>query len=335
MMWAIPPNLTIDVILSPRLVDYFPEWDNGGGIFSTEAMSGAPWVNDDEYPISAAVLDLVYYANHSGEKLPAPLVSRLAGDDCELTPQQVENLGNVVMGKFGMAFDKQWALLKAQYNPLENYRMTETEETEEETTHGHTLTTTDNLSHRKTGTVTETPDTTETTNETRTPNTTETTNETRTPNTTENRQETRTPNTMKQIENSVAGFNGSSLVNQSGQTERQSGTDSTISTRTETGTESTQTSRTETGTESTQRTRATSGNNTTTHNTTETDTGTKTEANSGTDSKDVGRTLTRYGNIGVTTSQQMLEQERDLWKWNFIEDFVFPAVDSVLALATY
>ena len=323
MMWAIPPNLTIDVILSPRLVDYFPEWDNGGGIFSTEAMSGAPWVNDDEYPISAAVLDLVYYANHSGEKLPAPLVSRLAGDDCELTPQQVENLGNVVMGKFGMAFDKQWALLKAQYNPLENYRMTETEETEEETTHGHTLTTTDNLSHRKTGTVTETPDTTETTNETRTPNTTE------------NRQETRTPNTMKQIENSVAGFNGSSLVNQSGQTERQSGTDSTISTRTETGTESTQTSRTETGTESTQRTRATSGNNTTTHNTTETDTGTKTEANSGTDSKDVGRTLTRYGNIGVTTSQQMLEQERDLWKWNFIEDFVFPAVDSVLALATY
>ena len=46
-------------------------------------------------------------------------------------------------------------------------------------------------------------------------------------------------------------------------------------------------------------------------------------------------TLTRSGNIGVTTSQQMLQSERDLWVWNFYRDFVFPCVDSILTLPIY
>lgn len=284
----LPNWLTIDAIFHPRLLEYFPDWETHG-IFQTSEMSFAPWVHDDEYPISPAVLDLIYFANRSGEKLPSPLVKRLAGSDPDpgLTTAQVDKLGHVVMDMYGQNFAKQWATLKAQYNPVENYRMTETEAETDEKTHGHTLTITDNLTHRKTGSTTDTPATT----------------------TTENT--TRTPNTREETENSVAGFNSSSMSDQSVQV------------------------RTETGTENTQTTTAITGNNTETYNTTESDTGTKTHANSGADTQEVERNLTRYGNIGVTTTQQMLQQERELWQWNFIEQVVFPAVDKVLCAVVY
>ena len=46
------------------------------------------------------------------------------------------------------------------------------------------------------------------------------------------------------------------------------------------------------------------------------------------------RKLTRSGNIGVTTSQQMLESDIALWKWNFFYD-VFKDIDSVFTISTY
>lgn len=45
-------------------------------------------------------------------------------------------------------------------------------------------------------------------------------------------------------------------------------------------------------------------------------------------------TTDTIGNIGVTTSQQMLESEIALWKWNFLES-IFNNLDSVLTLAIY
>ena len=46
-------------------------------------------------------------------------------------------------------------------------------------------------------------------------------------------------------------------------------------------------------------------------------------------------TLTRSGNIGVTTSQQMIQSERDLWLWNFFQDVVFKDISKVLTLSIY
>ena len=45
--------------------------------------------------------------------------------------------------------------------------------------------------------------------------------------------------------------------------------------------------------------------------------------------------LTRSGNIGVTTSQQMIESERELWTWNFFQNVVFPDLTKLLALRIY
>lgn len=52
------------------------------------------------------------------------------------------------------------------------------------------------------------------------------------------------------------------------------------------------------------------------------------KSNTGTES------LTRHGNIGVTTSQQMLESEIKLRQYNFIEE-VFKDIDSILCLKIY
>lgn len=47
-----------------------------------------------------------------------------------------------------------------------------------------------------------------------------------------------------------------------------------------------------------------------------------------------GSTMHRKGNIGVTTNQKLLTDERELWKWNFLEQ-VYKDVDKVLALSVY
>lgn len=46
------------------------------------------------------------------------------------------------------------------------------------------------------------------------------------------------------------------------------------------------------------------------------------------------RQLTRSGNIGVTTNQQMMKSEVDLWQWNFFET-MFSDVDEILTAPVY
>ena len=66
------------------------------------------------------------------------------------------------------------------------------------------------------------------------------------------------------------------------------------------------------------------------------DTRNATHKNTDTETKDItsDRTLKRSGNIGVTTSQQMIESERQLWLWNFFES-VFSDIDKILVLKIY
>lgn len=70
----------------------------------------------------------------------------------------------------------------------------------------------------------------------------------------------------------------------------------------------------------------------TTHDNTET--ATRNLANSETAGTEEERTLTRRGNIGVTTTQQMITQEREVWQWLFFEQ-VFRDVDRVFCLSIY
>lgn len=71
---------------------------------------------------------------------------------------------------------------------------------------------------------------------------------------------------------------------------------------------------------------ASEDSSTTTNNLTSGDTGTVGNVGS--------HQLTRSGNIGVTTSQQMIQSERDLWVWSFFEQ-VFADLDKILTLQIY
>ena len=71
-----------------------------------------------------------------------------------------------------------------------------------------------------------------------------------------------------------------------------------------------------------------SGTDTTTRNLVDSTDQTVTEDNEGTEHEEIHR----YGNIGVTTTQKLLQEERNLWLWNFFDE-VFNDLDKELALA--
>ena len=113
-------------------------------------------------------------------------------------------------------------------------------------------------------------------------------------------------------QNGIWGFNSSTSV----PSDMSDGTATNENTTTRDLTE------TETGTDTTDRT------NTDTYNRSYTETGTDTTA--GTSS----RKLTRTGNIGTNTFQNLLQQERNIWIYDFFEK-VFKDVDSVLTIPIY
>lgn len=67
---------------------------------------------------------------------------------------------------------------------------------------------------------------------------------------------------------------------------------------------------------------------------TSTDSTTSTDGGADETIKNIMSDVQRSGNIGVTTSQQLLQSERELWLWNFA-DSMFADVDTMLTLAVF
>lgn len=346
-----------------RLNDVFTDWLTGAGIFSTLQNLDVPWKAEN----ISSQLDLEYHGNISGGKIISPLVYKISSGE-PLTNTQKTQLANVIYSINSEIWTKQWMTLSLTYNPIENYRMVEKMTNDQTVTgYGKTSTRTDNLQHSKTGsdsfnsniTNTRTDDLTHTksgddttkvdTTDTRTDalGFTKTGTDTLAPNTTE----TTTPNLTSSSTNTVYGFNSATAVNANGNSQTATGTSTVAHTGTEqrtyniseanTGTQTNvkddtqkityNSSDTNTGT---QKTIQTTGNETN-YNTTENDTGTQSMADSGSDTSTRNYELERSGNIGVTTSQQMITSERNLWMWNFFRDVVFPDIDKVLTIQIY
>lgn len=259
-----------------KLNDVFNDWATGGGIFTALQDTDVPWKTNG---ISAA-LDLEYHGNFSGDKITSPLLDKYIEGE-HITALETATIAGIIYNMFSTNWVKQWAVLSAEYNPIENYRMVE-EMTDDETVteYGKTNTRTDDLTHTKDGTETQTPDTTE----------------------------TETPSLITTKENGVYGFNSTAETPASKETATNV---SGNNTRTMSGTDELE------------------------YDITETDSGTVTDVQSGEDTSTRNYHLERSGNIGVTTSQQMIESEINLWKWNFFLDVVFPDVDKVLTSPIY
>ena len=285
----------------------FPDWLTGGGIFSKLALLNVPW------PTNISVkLDMEYHGNISGNKPISPLVSSLLGTADELTEAQKEDLAGVIYALCSEIWKKEYATLSYKYEPIENYSMVErmTDDTRV-IDYGRTEIMSNNLTHQKTGTDSNSGTETTSVNKDFT--------DTRTPNLTT----TETPTTTQTTENSTYGFNSSNSV----PSDRHVVTDGGQKTTAQTGTDKTVHDEDTTGNRS--------SSDTITYNTTDTDTGTRSNENTGRDTETRNYTLTRSGNIGVTTSQQMIQSERELDMWNFFYSVVFPSVDKVLTLMIF
>ena len=295
-----------------NLIKCFPEWyDNTGtgGIFKDIATGRAetfPWLT------KAATLDMEYFGNKSGNKSVSPIIEKFIEQNIDaevqnpfvLTQAQRTSLANIIVNRYSEKWQKLYAVLSTEYNPIENYSMTETE--------------TPNITKRQ-GVSADYEISDEKTIE-RNMSTTETPT-TDYQVTDEKKTETNySVSTDSETNAEAYGFNSTSPV----PTNDASGNSTVTTSGNADENVETNTHKQTGGMTVTESGNANENVETSTHK----QTGYTEETETGT------RQLTRSGNIGVTTSQQMIESEIALWQWNFIES-VYKDVDMVLTVPKY
>lgn len=294
-----------------KLRKSFPEWYNPtyGAIFKTMASRPAastdfPWLD------KASLLDIEYIGNHSGDKTVSPLIDKFIEDNSVLTnpfiltSDQRIVLADILLTKYRNKWSRLYAVESAEYNPIENYSMVEEE-------------TPDISRRRQVSNDYEERDVKSFDRDiTREERATDDFSETDTTTT----KTDYTVSTDTETASDIYGFNSNSPV-----PSNEANGNSTVHT---TGAENDNvvtTGREKVGGMiSTETADGDANKETNVH----TQAGYVEETETGT------RELTRSGNIGVTTSQQMLESEIALWEWNFYET-VFNDVDSVLTIPVY
>lgn len=306
------------------LTDLNPRWKN-----DTEIGFGSidgPWNNSIHTQKEDLTLNYAYFSR-SGEKIASSFVDLLVGTDEIMTADVWGYINGILQYKYRKRWDALYATMGFEYDPIENYKMTEEETVDD------TVTRTPNLTHSETyepgvKETTKTDGTVSSENtETATPGVIETTTTKFTPGTT-------TTDTLSDGKENTSeklyGFNSGEAVNDRA-TET---TRSSTNTQKTSGEDTTQVSDTKTGSDTTKAT----GKDTTDQSVTVTRSGsdetTVKESGKETTGRDSTRAMTRRGNIGVTTTQQMITQERELWKWVFF-DTVFEDIDREIAIPIY
>ena len=358
-----------------KLNELYENWMTGDGVFTDLNDFDVPWKTEN----NVNALNMAYHGSHSGDKNVSPVVYKFLKSEDENTRAK---LASIIFTMFGDKWSKLWGALAIEYNPLENYNMTEYEETDgtidNETTHTGTVTTTrtgtDTTTHTgtdanaKTGTDTLTMTGTDTNRKLGDEDTTHTGTDTTTKTGNETVSNAGTVQTDRDgtNENEVSAFNSASYQDNAkdtidttdletrdleGETVYDTETQITKNltdatdidiTETETRNMTDQTTYANTETETRNMTDQTAYASTETEtrnltdmetrNMTDTDTHNTSEVLDGEHHNE--RELTRSGNIGVTTSQQMLQSEIELRKWVYYQS-VFNDIDTILTLSIY
>lgn len=266
-----------------------------GGVFDA-IKSWAPWSDD----VDAETLDIDYIYNHSGYKTVSPMLHRFsevnegAGNGPELTDANLETIGKVLRAHYEVNWGRLWETLFVEYDPLMNYDRTESGT--DTTRHTGTITDEGGESTSHGHKITEGGTTERTLDDDLTHG------------------EIITAGGTDTTERSIYGFDSSTA----------SPADREVYTPATTATHS--------GTD------ARDESETIEHG--------KTETHSGTDNtdRDNERTLNTVdartysssvsGNIGVMTSQQMLEAERQVWLWDFFS-IIYKDIDRILTIPVY
>lgn len=248
----------------------------------------------------------ILYSSHSGEKWISPLCIKLNGSELQATDQTKEILARLIEVKYKENWNRLYNALFADYNPIENYSVNEQETMVGNKTNNETVSIDETTTN--TGTRTD-AGTTSNTGTTKTNNTNDKTST-----------NAGTSNQTGTVLDKVYAEDSEEAVNSAGRDTTQTGTTSNNTTDKET--QKGDITDTSTGTTS----------NTRTDDLSQKVAGTNTKANNE-DTNDT-RTLKKAGNIGVTTSQQMIESEIALRKHNFY-DILFKDIDEMLCLSIY
>lgn len=280
-------------------------YDLTNGVFTDLNALGVPWASKN----IQTQLDIAYIGNHSGQKQISPMLRQFV-ENGEISSANRATVAGVLIALYNDNWAKEYATLSAEYNPIENYSMVEqmtNDKTEIE--YGRTDTSTSNNEHSIEGSESFIHNTSD--------KTTGATSETK------SGSEIHRP--IQKQENNVYAF--TSPQNGLGKLKTSEVVNSGTDTTDYNDVKNTTTQNNET---------KTTGSDTTQYNDRkDIDNGGSSNVASGKDTHTRNYRLTRSGNIGVTTSQQMLQSERDLWLWNFFESVVFPDIDRALTIGIY
>lgn len=325
------------------------EWLDGEGILTVlTTTKDVPWKNT----VVGQVLDDDYYGNHSGDRELSGLAEKLLNSDNELSSTALQRLANVIFAKYGDNWKRAWDALQEEYDPLHNYDGTE--HYEEENTEGYTKhntgtetnqgtnTGTVGIQGTDTGTQRNVKDNTGTVDVSGT--NTGTVADSGSKNNTGTQTNAKSNSGTQKVDKGIYGFDSSGASNSDTETrtdnlsENNTRTDNLAESNTNTRTDNLAHSETTTNnlSEDSTRTDNLAHAETRTDNLSNSNTRTDnlTESNEGNGTKEY--TLTKGGNLGVTTSQQMLESEILFRKkYNFFDSIVFPNIDDVLCAKYY
>lgn len=342
-----------------KMIDVFPT-PFTSGIFTAmdEINPPPPWHAMD----INTELDMEYFGNISGNKYISTLIEKLliTYERETLNTEMVEILANICLKINRKKWQKLFATLDFEYNPIENYNMKErmtNDQTIRESSKTNNGTVSDNSENTETGTInkTETLDHSEVIDDTTVKTGTETTAGTLAKTGTEaiddtlskTGTETESPNITTTKNMDIYGFNSSNPNNANDETDVTSGSTEkeydTTDDRDETKTYNLLDTKNETLTHNVTDDTDTSIDIDSTNTIAETRNLTnaieRTQEVENTETIDDTTTrnylLQRSGNIGVTTTQQMIEQERNLWMWDYFRKVVFHDVDLILTLSHY
>lgn len=125
-----------------RILNYFPEYMEKDSIFQKMVEMGAPWAED-----IALDMDIAYFTMYSGTKTPTVFVKINSVDSIANSA----TIARILWNLFGTNWKHLWNAYTIEYNPTDNYNVTDT--TQRNTTDNRTINRTD--SSTDTGTVTD------------------------------------------------------------------------------------------------------------------------------------------------------------------------------------
>lgn len=106
-----------------KLIDAF--LGSSGRLYGPFAALGE--LDSTAFPWATSQVDNDYLFNHSGGKTASPLVETMSTQPGLDPPDIAEALAQMLDARFGATWKKRYAVLAAEYNPIENYSMTQEE----------------------------------------------------------------------------------------------------------------------------------------------------------------------------------------------------------------